>query len=60
MRARLAVIGTGIAAVGTGIAAVGTKELRGRMRGPRSFVALTFYLTLLAGFTVMIYLLQEQ
>ncbi len=30
------------------------------MRGPRSFVALTFYLTLLAGFTVMIYLLQEQ
>jgi ABC-2 type transport system permease protein len=60
MRARLAVIGTGIAAVGTGIAAVGTKELRGRMRGPRSFIALTFYLTLLAGFTVMIYLLQEQ
>jgi ABC-type transport system involved in multi-copper enzyme maturation permease subunit len=53
MRARLV-------AVGTGIAAVGTKELRGRMRGPRSFVALTFYLALLAGFTVMIYLLQEQ
>ncbi len=53
MRARLA-------AVGSGIAAVGTKELRGRMRGPRSFIALTFYLTLLAGFTVMIYLLQQQ
>ncbi len=53
MRARLV-------AVGTGIAAVGTKELRGRMRGPRSFIALTFYLALLAGFTVMIYLLQEQ
>ena len=60
MRARLAAIGTGIAAIGTGIAAVGTKELRGRMRGPRSFVALTFYLALLAGFTVMIYLLQQQ
>jgi len=60
MRARLVAIGTGIAAVGTGIAAVGTKELRGRMRGPRSFIALTFYLALLAGFTVMIYLLQEQ
>jgi len=60
MRARFVAIGTGIAAVGTGIAAVGTKELRGRMRGPRSFVALTFYLALLAGFTVMIYLLQEQ
>ncbi|MFH0750201.1 MAG: ABC transporter permease [Chloroflexota bacterium] len=60
MRARLVAVGTGIAAVGTGIAAVGTKELRGRMRGPRSFIALTFYLALLAGFTVMIYLLQEQ
>ena len=47
-------------AIGSGIAAVGTKELRGRMRGPRSFVALTFYLALLAGFTVMIYLLQQQ
>jgi ABC-type transport system involved in multi-copper enzyme maturation permease subunit len=60
MRARLVAIRTGIAAVGTGIAAVGTKELRGRMRGPRSFIALTFYLALLAGFTVMIYLLAEQ
>ena len=60
MRARLVAIGTGIAAVGSGIVAVGTKELRGRMRGPRSFIALTFYLALLAGFTVMIYLLQEQ
>jgi len=60
MRVRLRAVGTGIAAVGTGIAAVGTKELRGRMRGPRSFVALTFYLALLAAFTVMIYLLQEQ
>jgi len=49
-----------LVAVGAGIAAVGTKELRGRMRGPRSFIALTFYLALLAGFTVMIYLLQEQ
>jgi hypothetical protein len=30
------------------------------MRGPRAFIALTFYLALLAGFTVMVYLLQRQ
>ena len=53
MRARLA-------AVTTGIGAVGSKELRGRMRGPRAFIALTLYLALLAGFTVMIYLLAAQ
>ena len=53
MRARLA-------AVVSGVAAVGTKELRGRMRGPRAFIALTFYLALLAGFTVMIYRLTAQ
>jgi ABC-type transport system involved in multi-copper enzyme maturation permease subunit len=53
MRARLA-------AVATGVVAVGSKELRGRMRGPRAFIALTFYLVLLAGFTVMIYLLSAQ
>jgi ABC-type transport system involved in multi-copper enzyme maturation permease subunit len=53
MRARLA-------AVTTGVAAVGSKELRGRMRGPRAFLALTFYLALLAGFTVMVYLLAAQ
>ena len=33
-----------------GVAAVGVKELRGRMRGRRAFVILTFYLLLLAGF----------
>lgn len=49
-----------LAAVGGGIVAVGSKELRGRMRGPRAFIALTFYLALLAGFTVMIYLIQRQ
>lgn len=53
MRARLA----GFVA---GVAAIGTKELRGRMRGPRAFIALTFYLALLAGFVSMIYLLQRQ
>jgi ABC-type transport system involved in multi-copper enzyme maturation permease subunit len=53
MRARLA-------AVATGVGAVGSKELRGRMRGPRAFIALTLYLALLAGFTVMIYLLAAQ
>jgi len=49
-----------LAAVAIGVGAVGSKELRGRMRGPRAFIALTFYLVLLAGFTVMIYLLQQQ
>ena len=53
MRARLA-------AVATGVGAVGSKELRGRMRGPRAFIALTLYLALLAGFTIMIYLLAAQ
>jgi ABC-type transport system involved in multi-copper enzyme maturation permease subunit len=33
-----------------GVAAVGVKELRGRMRGRRAFVILTFYLLFLAGF----------
>jgi ABC-type transport system involved in multi-copper enzyme maturation permease subunit len=33
-----------------GILAVGVKELRGRMRGRRAFVILTFYLLFLAGF----------
>ena len=41
-----------------GISAVGAKELRGRMRGRRAFVALTFYLTLLAGFAWMLEALQ--
>lgn len=50
---------TRLGAVGGGIVAIGTKELRGRMRGPRAFVGLTLYLALLAGFTVMIYLLQR-
>jgi ABC-2 type transport system permease protein len=49
-----------LAGVASGVVAVGSKELRGRMRGPRAFIALTFYLVLLAGFTVMIYLLQQQ
>jgi len=49
-----------ITEVATGVVAVGSKELRGRMRGPRAFIALTFYLALLAGFTVMIYLLAAQ
>jgi len=49
-----------LAGITGGIVAVGSKELRGRMRGPRAFIALTFYLALLAGFTVMVYLLQQQ
>ncbi len=49
-----------IASLVGGIGAVGTKELRGRMRGWRAFLALTFYLALLAGFTVMVYLERRQ
>ena len=41
-----------------GISAIGAKELRGRMRGRRAFVALTFYLGLLAGFAWMLEALQ--
>ncbi len=41
-----------------GISAIGTKELRGRMRGRRAFVALTFYLGILAGFAWMLEALQ--
>jgi ABC-type transport system involved in multi-copper enzyme maturation permease subunit len=48
------------AAVVGGVVAVGSKELRGRMRGPRAFIGLTFYLALLASFTIMIYLLAAQ
>ena len=46
--------------IGTGIVAVGTKELRGRMRGRRAFIFLTFYLVVLAGFAWMMELIQEQ
>jgi ABC-type transport system involved in multi-copper enzyme maturation permease subunit len=38
-----------------GIGAVTSKELRGRMRGWRAFVALTIYVALLAAFTVLVY-----
>jgi ABC-2 type transport system permease protein len=44
----------------SGIAAVGTKELRGRMRGRRAFVVLTFYLLLLSLFAWGIYQFQRQ
>jgi ABC-2 type transport system permease protein len=46
--------------VGTGIAAVGVKELRGRMRGRRTFVILTVYLLLVAGFAWMVETLTER
>jgi ABC-type transport system involved in multi-copper enzyme maturation permease subunit len=41
-----------------GISAIGTKELRGRMRGRRAFIAITFYLGLLAAFAWMLEALQ--
>jgi len=37
-----------------GVVAIGVKELRGRMRGRRAFVILTIYLSLLAGFALMV------
>ena len=40
-----------------GVAAVGSKELRGRMRGRRAFVTVTFYVGVLAVFVGMVYLL---
>jgi ABC-2 type transport system permease protein len=46
--------------IGTGIVAVGTKELRGRMRGRRAFLLLTFYLVVLAVFAWMLQLIEEQ
>ena len=42
------------ARVAGGVTAIGVKELRGRMRGRRAFVILTIYLTLLAGFALMV------
>ncbi len=44
----------------TGFSAVGVKELRGRMRGKRAFVLLTFYLVVLGGFAWMVELLLER
>jgi ABC-type transport system involved in multi-copper enzyme maturation permease subunit len=44
----------------SGIAAVGVKELRGRMRGRRAFIAVTVYLGLLAGFAAMLYSISEK
>ncbi len=43
-----------------GITAVATKELRGRMRGPRAFLSVTFYVSILALFVFMVYMLQRQ
>jgi ABC-type transport system involved in multi-copper enzyme maturation permease subunit len=56
----LGAIRTALARTATGIAAVGTKELRGRMRGRRAFVVLTFYLLLLSLFAWGIYQFQRQ
>ena len=42
------------------MAAVGVKELRGRMRGKRSFVILTINLLLIAGFAWMIESISER
>lgn len=52
---RLALFTRGFA----GIDAIMVKELRGRMRGRRAFVVLTFYLLVLAGFAWMVELIFE-
>jgi hypothetical protein len=52
MRARLA-------SMASGVIAVGTKELRGRMRGPRAFIGVTIYLAILAGVSVLVYTVQR-
>ncbi len=43
-----------------GMAAVCVKELRGRMRGRRAFIAITFYVGLLAAFATMLYSIANQ
>ncbi len=43
----------------TSIGAVATKELRGRVRGPRAFVAITIYLALLAVVALIVYTAQR-
>lgn len=41
------------------IGAVATKELRGRVRGPRAFVAITIYLVVLAAVALVVYTAQR-
>lgn len=41
------------------IGAVATKELRGRVRGPRAFIAITIYLAVLAGVALIVYTAQR-
>jgi ABC-type transport system involved in multi-copper enzyme maturation permease subunit len=41
------------------IGAVATKELRGRVRGPRAFVAITIYLAVLAAVALIVYTAQR-
>lgn len=43
----------------TSIGAVATKELRGRVRGPRAFIAITIYLAVLAGVALIVYTAQR-
>jgi ABC-2 type transport system permease protein len=44
----------------TGIAAIMVKDLRGRMRGRRTYIVLTVYLVLLGGFAWMLLQINEQ
>jgi len=48
-----------LAALASGVVAVGTKELRGRMRGPRAFIGVTVYLAVLAGVSLLVYSVQK-
>ncbi len=49
----------GLGSALAGIDAIVVKELRGRMRGRRAFIVLTFYLLVLAGFAWMVELIFE-
>jgi ABC-type transport system involved in multi-copper enzyme maturation permease subunit len=49
-----------IAGATSGLTAIGVKELRGRMRGKRAFIAVTVYLVLLGGFAWMVDIIAEQ
>jgi ABC-type transport system involved in multi-copper enzyme maturation permease subunit len=48
-----------IAALMSSVGAVATKELRGRVRGPRAFLAITVYLVALAAVALVVYVAQR-
>ncbi len=53
VRNRLGRLGGRVRSASSGLTAIGVKELRGRMRGRRTFIILTVYLVLIGGFAWM-------